>query len=73
MPDQTEAILDTVVALMTPEDLAEIAAAAKADADAAAALLAAMENYRRVKERVVRRALDRIPRSVIESFSGGAL
>jgi len=73
MPDQTEAILDTVVALMTPEDLAEIAVAAKADADAAAALLVAMENYRRVKERVVRRALDRIPRSVIESFSGGAL
>ena len=71
MPDQTEAILDTVVALMTPEDLAEIAAAAKADADAAAALLATTENYRRVKERVVRRALDRIPRSVVETLAGG--
>ena len=71
MPNQTEAILDTVVALMTPEDLAEIAAAAKADAAAADALLAATENYRRVKERVVRRALDRIPRSVIESLAGG--
>jgi len=64
-----DAILDVAVALMAPEDMREVAESARATSAAAAAYLAAMHEDAATKRRVIRRVLDRVPRSVIK---GGA-
>jgi len=59
-----EAIIDVAAALMTPEDMREVAEAIRVRNDAADAYIAAMNEDDETRRRVIRRVLDRVPKSV---------
>jgi hypothetical protein len=61
-----DALIDVAAALMTPEDMREVAASARTRDEAAAAYIAAMNEEDATRRRVIRRVLDRVPRSVIK-------
>ncbi len=64
-----EAVIDIAAALMTDEDIRELGVAAQRHNRAAQEFIRAMREFDETKQRIRRRAFDRVPKSV---FGGGA-
>jgi len=62
----TDRVFDVAVAVMGDEDVSEVLEAIQAENQAHAQWEKAVRNTQRVKNKVLKRILDRIPESVLE-------